>query len=222
MTANSYEASLSNLTVTQFLDALAAATPTPGGGSAAALAGATAAALVGMVARISLAKTTDASRSDRLAEIERKAASLQATLTKLIERDAAAYTQVLAAYRLPKVSEDEKATRSAAIQAAFKQATQAPLETAAACTEVLGLAGEVAELGIPSAASDSAVAALLAHAGLRGAALNVAVNLENIKDSEFIRHADGRLAGLLQSRSQRPPMGAPALDEALAPLGREG
>jgi formiminotetrahydrofolate cyclodeaminase len=140
---------------------------------------------------------------------------LQTTLAELIERDAAAYTQVLAAYRLPKVSEDEKATRSAAIQAALKQAARTPLEIAAACAEVLGLAGEVAELGIPSAASDAAVAALLAHAGLRGAALNVAVNLESIKDSEFILHADELMAGLLQSS-------APALDEALAPLGREG
>ena len=215
MTVNSHEASLSDLTVTRFLDALAAATPTPGGGSAAALAGATAAALVGMVARISLAKTTDANRSDRLAEIERKTAALQTTLADLIERDAAAYTQVLAAYRLPKVSEDEKATRSAAIQAALKQAARTPLEIAAACAEVLGLAGEVAELGIPSAASDAAVAALLAHAGLRGAALNVAVNLDSIQDSEFILHADELLAGLLQSS-------VPTLDDALAPLGREG
>ena len=215
MAVNSHEASLSDLTVTRFLDALAAATPTPGGGSAAALAGATAAALVAMVARISLAKTTDASRSDRLAEIERKTAALRTALADLIERDAAAYTQVLAAYRLPKVSEDEKATRSAAIQAALKQAARTPLEIAAACAEVLGLAGEVAELGIPSAASDAAVAALLAHAGLRGAALNVAVNLDSIQDSAFILHADELLAGLLQSS-------APTLDDALAPLGREG
>jgi formiminotetrahydrofolate cyclodeaminase len=190
---------LTELTVSKFLDALASASPTPGGGSAAALSGAAAAALVSMVARISVAKGPNPGANARLAEIERRATALQGTLAELIDRDASAYASVLSAYRLPKETPNERADRSAAIQAGFILSAQSPLETAAACAEVLELAGEVAELGLSSASSDAAVAALLAHAGLRGGALNVAVNLENIKDARFVQQADDALATMLQS-----------------------
>ncbi len=204
---------LSNLSVRSFLDTLAAATPTPGGGSAAALSGATAAALVSMVARISLKKGTNPDATDRLAAIAERASALQAILSDMIDRDALAYASILSAYRLPKETAIEKADRSAAIQAGFIGAAQTPLDTARACAEVLKLAGEVAELGIPNAASDATVAALLAHAGLRGGALNVAVNLESIKDAAFVAQADEALAAMLQSA-------ATDLNTALAHLSR--
>ena len=138
---------------------------------------------------------------------------MQTLLTGLIDRDAAAYGSIFAAYRLPKETAEEKADRFAAIQAGFVQAAATPLETAAACAELLALAGEVAEIGISSAASDAAVAALLAHAGLRGGALNVAVNLDSIKDGEFVNRTDEALAAMLES-------GAADLNNALAHLNR--
>ncbi len=134
-------------------------------------------------------------------------------LSDLIDRDALAYASILSAYRLPRDTAAEKANRSAAIQTGFIQAAQTPLDTALACAEILKLAGDVAGLGIASAGSDAAVAALLAHAGLRGGALNVAVNLESIKDAEFVRRADEAVAAMLQA-------GAADLNVALAHLSR--
>jgi formiminotetrahydrofolate cyclodeaminase len=200
-------AHLSELPVRAFLDALAAGTPTPGGGSAAALAGASAAALVCMVARVTLKR----GENPMLAEALRRAEALQATLTAQVDEDARAYERVLAAYRLPKDTPEQKATRTEAIQAGLIRAAETPLQVATACVELLELAGDVARRSIPSAVSDAAVAALLAHAGLRSAALNVTINLEQIKDDAFCRQADRRLDALLAT-------GQPALARALAAL----
>jgi formiminotetrahydrofolate cyclodeaminase len=188
---------LDDLTIREFLGVLAAGRPTPGGGSAAALAGAAAAALVCMVARITLAKPRPAVAEARLQAILALAGDLQVRLTALVESDALAYERVLAAYRLPRDNAQAQDERDAAIQAAFSHAADVPLETARASAEVLHLAAEAAELGLPTAASDAAVAALLAHAALQGAALNVAVNLEILRDAEFVAQADRTLDELL-------------------------
>src|SRR5262249_26460678 len=134
-------------TVIELLDAFAAPTPTPGGGSAAALAGAVAAALLEMVA--SMQKTKNGTAEDRAALdlILPTLTSLRTTLTGLVDRDSASYDAVVAAYKLPKGTDDEKARRKTAIRDAMRGATDVPLETARAASAIVPLARTVAEHG---------------------------------------------------------------------------
>jgi methenyltetrahydrofolate cyclohydrolase len=200
---------LVSLTLVEFADALGSDQTAPGGGSASALAGALAGALAVMVARLTLGRTRYAAHQDEMALVEAKADRLKTKLLALVDADTAAYNQVTEAYKLPKDTDAQKAERAAAIQAAFRAATDVPLATAEACAEVLVLAGQVAAHGNRNAASDAAVAALLAHAGLRGAARNVRINLGSLKDGTFRTHAGDRTAALLEA-------GDAALERALA------
>jgi formiminotetrahydrofolate cyclodeaminase len=200
---------LISLTLTEFADALGSAETAPGGGSAAALAGALGGALAVMVARLTLGRAKYAAHQDEMAAVEAKADLLKTKLLGLVDADTAAYNQVTDAYKLPKDTDAQKAERAAAVQAAFRVATEVPLATAEACGEVLELAGQVAAHGNRNAASDAAVAALLAHAGLRGAARNVRINLGGLKDETFGAHAESRVAALLEA-------GEAALASALA------
>jgi formiminotetrahydrofolate cyclodeaminase len=127
----------------------------------------------------------------------REAETLRGRLTALVAEDANAYEQVRAAYRLPKESADDLAARSAAIQATMQGASMTPLETMRACIAVLRLAEQAATLGNVNAATDGAVGALLAQAGLRGAALNVRVNLGGIDDRDFAAASEQEVASLL-------------------------
>ena len=181
----------------------------PGGGSASALAGALGGALAVMVARLTLGRTKYASHQGEMALVEAKADLLKTKLLTLVDADAAAYNQVTEAFKLPKDTDVHKAERAASIHSAFRIATDVPLATAEACAEVLVLAGQVAAHGNRNAASDAAVAALLAHAGLRGAARNVRINLDSLNDTMFCAHAADRVAALLEA-------GDVALERALA------
>lgn len=172
-----------------FIDRLASGDPTPGGGSAAAMAGAAGAALVAMLSRLTVGRKRYADAEARMQAILERAEELRAALTALVQEDAAAFDQVSAAYRLPKASEEELAARAAAIQAALKAATLTPLHTAQACTEVLALAEEAVVRGNVNATTDGGVGALLAHAGLQGAVWNVQVNLGSIEDAVFVEEA---------------------------------
>ncbi len=169
-----------------FIDRLASGDPTPGGGSAAAMAGAAGAALVSMVARLTIGRKRYADVDAQMQDVLQGSEMLRAQLTALVQKDADAYNQVSAAYRLPKTSDEELAARSAAIQAALQTASLTPLETAQHCAEVISLAELVVAKGNVNARSDGGVGALLAHAGLQAAALNVAINLESIDDPQFI------------------------------------
>ncbi|MCS6843448.1 MAG: cyclodeaminase/cyclohydrolase family protein [Caldilineales bacterium] len=199
------------------LDALASGEPTPGGGSAAALAGAAAAALAAMVARLTAGRPRFAAVDAEMRATVEEAEDLRRRLTHLIAADAAAYDQVRAAYRLPKGSSEEQAARAAAVQEALKAASRTPLETAEACVAALELALRVAQRGNPAAATDACVAALLAHAGLQGAVLNVQVNLQDLQDAAFVaasraavrRHAQAG-AALLQQTLQAAGQTLPA------------
>jgi glutamate formiminotransferase/formiminotetrahydrofolate cyclodeaminase len=126
-----------------------------------------------------------------------EAETLRARLTALVAEDATAYEQVRAAYCLPKESAGDMAARSAAIQAAMQGASLTPLETMRACIAVLRLAEQAATLGNVNAATDGAVGALLAQAGLRGAALNVRVNLDGIDNRDFAASSEQEVASLL-------------------------
>jgi len=170
----------------ELLEAFCSSDPTPGGGSASALAGAVGASLLAMVA--GLPKTRHAAEEDRPPLDEARAAlvALRDTLAELVDADTDAYDRVVAAFRLPKATDEEKAARSAAVQAAFRGATETPLAVMRACEQTIRHGGVVAARGNPSASSDVQVGLELAAAGLRGARLNVEINLGSLKDATFV------------------------------------
>jgi glutamate formiminotransferase / formiminotetrahydrofolate cyclodeaminase len=170
-----------------FLDELAAGTATPGGGAAAAYAGAMAAALVAMVARLSMRKQSNAEvvavMQTALATVE----ALRAELTASVSADIAAFDAVMHAYRMPKDVADATATRAVAIERALHGATAVPLRVARAATGVLRVAQTVAEQGNINALADVGTAASLALAAVRAAALNVQTNAAAVHDREAAR-----------------------------------
>lgn len=172
-------------TLAGFLEELASGAATPGGGCAAALSGALAAGLVAMVARNTAGSAAFADRAASMDEIAAEADGLRRRLEELVDSDAAAFEQVMAAFRLPKDTPEQKAERSRAIQDGYRAAVEPPVLVCRHALRVLELAALVAELGSPNAVSDSGVAALLAASALDGAALNVEINLGSIKDESF-------------------------------------
>mgnify|MGYP000857502678 CR=1 FL=1 len=208
-TTNEPGSRLVDLTLAEFNDALASGEAAPGGGSAAALAGALGAALAAMVGRLTLGRAQYAEHQDAMTDIVARADALRSELLAQIDADTVAYTQVMEAYRLPKADAEEKAARTAAIQAALCHAADIPLATARACVSVLELAVTACRHGNRNASSDGVVAALIAQASLEGAARNVRINLTSIKDATYCAEM-GRKVDALSARGQR------LLAEALA------
>ncbi len=172
------------LTPVAFLNATAEGTPTPGGGSVSALAGALAAALTAMVARLTAGKNKYADVHPQMNQALAKIESLRSQLTRAIDEDNAAFDQVMEAIRLPKDSPVEKAVRRAALQLATLHAAMTPLQTMRLAVQVLEIAQTVAELGNASSMTDAGVAALMARAAVEGAGLNVRVNLAALEGQE--------------------------------------
>ena len=172
---------------TTFLDDLAAAAPTPGGGSASAHVGAMAAGLVAMVARLTVGKKKYKDVEEQMWEVIARAESLRAGLTALVAADAEAFDAVMAAFKLPKGTDDEKKARSQAIQDATLHAAQVPLDTAARSVEVMELAYQAAAHGNTNAITDAGTAAAFAHAALTGAALNIRINLTSLEAKSTVR-----------------------------------
>lgn len=181
------------LPVQQFLDDLASKSATPGGGSAAAIMGAMGAALISMVCNLTIGKKNHENVDAEMRQVLAQAEALRARLSDMVRADIEVFDQVMAAYGLPKETDEQKATRSAAIQTALRSATDVPLDCARACAEVVRLSQAVAERGNRNLVSDAGVAVAAGYAALRGAALNVYVNAGALKDREF---ADARLAEL--------------------------
>jgi len=184
-------------TVESYLDKLASGEPEPGGGSAAALAGALAAALVSMVANLTLGKEKYAAVEDEIAAMKAAAENARVRLGELVSRDADAYAAVAAAMKLPRDDDDQKAVRREALQAALKGAAEVPAEIASVVTEVARLALPAAEKGNQNAVSDAGVAVLFAEAAAQAAALNVKINLAWIDDEEFKRTTWAGIEALL-------------------------
>ena len=207
---------LQDLTLTTFGEALASSAATPGGGCAAALTGALAAGLAAMVARSTAASDKFADRADEMNAVAAEADALRAELLRLVDADAAAFDQVMAAFRLPKETPEEQTARSEAIQSGYKAAVDPPLRVCTQSVRVLELAAQVAERGNPNAASDAGVAALLAAAALEGAAMNVEINLGSIKDEAFITTAAD---AALSARKQGQALREETLDAVRARLG---
>ena len=167
--------SFSTGSLEQLLQALASPKPTPGGGTAAAVAGAMGVSLLVMAA--GLARTRGNTEDER--------GTLAASLQACADRDAEAFGQVMAAYRMPKAADDEKTRRKVAIQAALRTATDVPLETLRLAAKALELGETVARHGNPAAASDIGVAACLLRAAADGAAANVRANLGGLADEGY-------------------------------------
>ncbi len=193
----------SDKTVQEFLDELASPAPAPGGGSAAALAGALGAALVSMVCRLTIGRKNYEEADAELAAILPRAEQKRADLLQLMEADAAAYDRVISKYKMPKESDEEKAARTNAVQAALKAAAEVPFQIAGACADVLDLLPPVAQKGNKNAASDAGAAALLAEAGLRTAVLNVKINLNLIKDEGYVSEMYRRLEPFTKGRAEQ-------------------
>jgi len=174
-----------DLSLSQFLDALASPEPTPGGGTAAAVVAATGAALLTMVASLPKTRNKTEEEAAALAAVRTALASIRERLVALADVDADAFNQVMAAYRLPKATDVEKAARKDAIQKGLRAATEAPLDTLRATAEAVSYARPVAAYGNLSAVSDVRVALELLEAATAGAAANVEVNLASIDDESY-------------------------------------
>ena len=174
--------------INQFLASLASKKPTPGGGATAALAGAMAASLVSMVAKLSVDK------DKKFKEIEGKADELRKDLLKLADEDCQAYEGVMKAYRIDK----RESGRLRKVQKALKKAAEIPLETAQKAVGVVKLASFCAREGNQNATSDARCGLELATAAVYGALENVRINLESIKDSKFNNEIGDEMDGLLE------------------------
>jgi formiminotetrahydrofolate cyclodeaminase len=180
---------MSQGSIDQFLDRLASGDPTPGGGSAAAIMGAMGAALVSMVCNVSFGKKGYEPAEPELRNMLVKSEALRVRLTAMVAEDIAAFDSLMAAYKLPKSSDEEKSRRAEAIQAGLERATLVPLECARACAEVVDMARRAAELGYKHVISDVGVGVAAADAALRSAALNVFINAPALKDRRFASSA---------------------------------
>jgi methenyltetrahydrofolate cyclohydrolase len=176
----------STFVVVDLLDALASNEPVPGGGSAAALAGAAGVSLLMMVAGLPATKTGAPEEAADLAEAAARLRPLRDRLTELVDRDAAAYESVLAGLRLSRDGGRDTSARRTAIQAALRAATETPLDTMRACQQALRGAVIVVENGRSSARSDAGVGVELLLAAVRGAALNIDSNLTALTDDAFV------------------------------------
>lgn len=187
---------LIDLSIQGFLHETASDSPAPGGGSVAALAGSLGAALSLMVANL----TKDPKEGETPAAMERIRAEggrLLAELTGRVDEDTACFNGVMAAFKLPKATKEEKAARSAAIQTAMKGAASLPLSVAESCIQVMALSRDALKHGNPNAASDAAVSGRMAYAGMWGAVYNVRINMASIKDEAFNTALRARIGSAL-------------------------
>lgn len=181
--------------ITDFVSSIADGQPTPGGGSAAAIVGATGAALVEMLCNLTIGREEYADVEDDLVEIREDLETRRERLFELADEDAAAFEEVMAAY---KSDEDD---RAAAIESASKRATEVPLETAEACLAVVEHAVRVTEVGNENAVTDGGTGALLANAALQAALYNVAINLGTIDEEAFVSETADR-ADEIEARAE--------------------
>ncbi|MGC1387035.1 MAG: methenyltetrahydrofolate cyclohydrolase [Steroidobacteraceae bacterium] len=183
--------------IDQFLERLASADATPGGGSAAAIMGAMGAGLVSMVCNVSIGKKACEAAEPELKAVRAQSEALRLRLAAMVAEDVAAFDSLMAAYKLPKESDGDKARRADAIQAALRLATEVPLECARVCSHVIELAHRAGEHGYRGVISDAGVAVLAANSAARSAALNVFINAPALKDRQFVQTSVTELENLL-------------------------
>jgi len=179
-----------------FLEAVAAPTATPGGGSVSAYVGAMAAGLGQMVAGLSRKKKSQALHVDKLSELLDELRKTADELTEAIDRDAASYESVMVAFKLPQGDAQETAQRESHIQAATKGAAEVPLQVAEKAAQLHGRLLQLESISAASMKSDLQVARLMAVAAAKGALANVEINLDGLKDTAYVQKMKGRVAEL--------------------------
>jgi formiminotetrahydrofolate cyclodeaminase len=175
------------LKITEYLAKAAAGTAVPGGGSFAALNASLAAGLTEMVANLTIGKKGYEAVEEEMRDIARQTIALREKLTAAIDRDAEAYSEVMAAFKLPRATDPEKELRKLEIQQAFKHAALVPLEVANHAVQVLDLAGRAVDSGNKNAVTDGVVAAMNARTAALAALYNVKINIGSIEDDEFVK-----------------------------------
>jgi len=190
------------MALADLMDAFASTDAVPGGGSAAALGGAVGASLLLMVAGMPKTKTGAPEETADLAEAASRLHPLRDSLLELVDRDSDAYRQVMDAFRLPKESDEDKAARKQAIDRATRVATEAPLNTMRACQQALRGALVVARNGNRRTTSDVGVGVELLLAALRGARLNVDINLSSLEDAAYVTRVKTEVAELERDAAQ--------------------
>lgn len=191
-----------NDAVQDILQEVAAATPAPGGGSVAAIAGAGGAALLAMVCRLTIGKKKYEAVGAAMEEALARAESLQNRLAVLVTEDCDAFNEVMAALKQPKDAPEQAAERQASIEAATRRAIEVPWETMRTCIQALELAEWIVPNGNRNALSDGGVAVLMLAAGLEGAYLNVVINLGGIRDAAFVETCRRETTALREQASQ--------------------
>jgi glutamate formiminotransferase/formiminotetrahydrofolate cyclodeaminase len=191
--------SLAKMNLREFCNETLSDSPAPGGGSVAALMGALGASLGGMVANLSAGKRGWDDKLEYFSDWAVKAQQLKDELLSLVDEDTAAFNKVMDAFALPKESAEEKAVRSRAIEEATKYAAEVPLKVMETASKSYELLSEMADKGNPASISDVGVGALATRACIEGAALNVRINLGQLKDEKF----KAALANKLQEISER-------------------
>ena len=176
-----------------YLDDSASKKPAPGGGSVSACVGALGAALVEMVANLTRGREKFAAVEDQIVALVAASEEARARLEHLLQEDTTAYNGVIAAFKLPKETDEEKAVRRAAVQAGLVVAANVPLEICKVALEVCRLSKTAASLGNPQAVTDAGIGAILGEAAVVGAALNVKINLGSIEDCDYTAAAAAQI-----------------------------
>lgn len=184
---SSLDGQIDRAAIGDYLAALGSSAPAPGGGSSAALSGAMGAALVSMVANLTIGREKYSEYQELAENTAKSAYALILELTECIRRDMNSFDGVMAAFRMPKSTDEEKAKRSHAIQEAYKSATGAPVETAEKCLAVMRLSEGLIGKSNVTASVDLSAAAIEARAGILIALENVNINLKAIHDEDYVR-----------------------------------
>ncbi len=194
---------LGTMPIDRFLDVLASSSPTPGGGGIAALAGALSAGLISMVCNLTVGKEKYTAVQGEVQAILAQSEQLRTRLHTLVDADAEAFGQIMDAYKMPKATDEEKRARSARIQDATIAASKVPLEIARECARVIELAGPAARTTNTQAIGDVAMAAYLAEGALRGAVINIDINLRSVKDRDAADRLNEQAKALTEGLSEK-------------------
>jgi formiminotetrahydrofolate cyclodeaminase len=188
---------LDQLSVREFISELSSGNPTPGGGSVAALCGALGAALSAMVANLTVDREKYGQTQKSMEEVKKTAETLSARFLELMQYDSDIYQKVMAAFGLPKETDDQKALRQAAIEEAMKKAAAVPLDTLRASEKLIRIAKDAVRGGNPNAITDAAAAVQLANTTAVVASYNVQINISRIKDQAFVAKCEKEVTEIL-------------------------